>query len=101
MKAYFKVVFREFFYSSFRPAFCTYKTLGCTWEGMWHQKEAHGKVCLFPQKTGLDLLESVTALAGNTTEEINRLNGLLKMLSYEKVAICGRKKLRMVFYCVF
>jgi len=71
-----------------RPSFCSYKNLGCLWDGMYHQIESHEKECLFPQKTGTDLLESVTTLASEASEEVERLTGMLKMFSYEKIAIC-------------
>ena len=56
---------------------------------MWHQVESHEKNCLHPQKNGLELLEGITGLASDAKDEIDRLKGLLKMLSYEKIAYCG------------
>lgn len=63
---------------------------------MWHQIESHEKECLFPQKTGTDLLESVTTLASEASEEVERLTGMLKMFSYEKIAICGRVSFSLI-----
>lgn len=57
---------------------------------MRHQVEAHEKACLFPQKAGTELLEGITGLASEAKDEIDRLNGLLKMLSYERIAYCGK-----------
>lgn len=52
--------------------------------------EAHQKECLFPQKSGEDLLESVSAIAGEAKDELRRYQELFQMLSYEKIAICGK-----------
>ena len=74
---------------NFRPAFCVYKDLGCTWDGMWHQKEAHENGCNYPMKSGKDLLDSVATAVAETKEKNNYLSGIVKMFSYEKIAICG------------
>ena len=55
--------------------------------------EAHQKECLFPQKSGEDLLESVSAIAGEAKDELRRYQELFQMLSYEKIVICGKKNL--------
>ena len=47
---------------------------------MYHQREAHEKVCIFPSKTGMDLLEGVTELASDAAEEINRMKGIFSTL---------------------
>lgn len=71
-----------------RPALCKYKNIGCSWNGVWHQLESHEKDCVFPQKTGGELLESISSIAYEAKEELRRYQDLFHMLSYEKIAIC-------------
>lgn len=76
--------------SIFRPVWCKYKNLGCTWNGVHHQFESHQSECLFPQKFGGDLLEGISRIASEANEELRRYQDLFQMLSYEKIAICGK-----------
>jgi hypothetical protein len=39
-----------------RPAKCAYKRIGCSWEGPYHELEAHGEQCLHQNKPGKDIL---------------------------------------------
>jgi len=41
---------------------------------------------LHPQKTGAELLEGITVLASDAKDEVNKLKGLLNMLSCERIA---------------
>lgn len=52
--------------------------------------EEHQRGCLFPQKSGEDLLESVSAIANEAKDELKRYQELFQMLSYEKIAISGK-----------
>ena len=52
--------------------------------------EEHQRGCLFPQKSGEDLLESVSAIASEAKDELKRYQELFQMLSYEKIAISGK-----------
>lgn len=40
-------------------------------------------------KSGKDLLDSVATAVAETKEKNNYLSGIVKMFSYEKIAICG------------
>lgn len=60
---------------------------------MWHQLVAHEKECLFPQKSGSDILDNVSRLATEAKEELRRYQDLFYMLSYEKIATCGNLSL--------
>jgi len=53
---------------------------------VWHQLVAHEKECLFPQKSGSDILDNVSRLATEAKEELRRYQDLFYMLSYEKIA---------------
>lgn len=83
-----QIPFHEKSHCDQRPALCKYKSLGCSWNGVWHQLDTHEKECLFPQKTGADLLENVSNLSSEAKEELRRYQDLFQMLSYEKIAIC-------------
>lgn len=72
-----------------RPVPCNYKNLGCSWDGLFHQLESHTKECLYPQKTGAELLDEVSSIAAEAKEEVKKYDDLFRMLSYEKIAICG------------
>ena len=39
-----------------RPAKCAYKRIGCSWEGPYHELDAHGEQCLHQNKPGKDIL---------------------------------------------
>jgi len=71
-----------------RPSTCRYKSLGCKWDGMKHQVDDHETECLHPQKTGSELMEGISLLASDAKDEVDKLKGLLKMLSYERIQWC-------------
>ena len=64
---------------------------------MWHQLATHEKECLFPQKSGSDILDSVSRLATEAKEEFRRYQELFNMLSYEKIATCGNLSVIFIF----
>ena len=56
---------------------------------MFHLKASHELECVFPQKTGTELLEGVNELFMDVEDRHERLRATFRMLSYEKIAISG------------
>ena len=50
----------------------------------------HETGCQYPTRTGTELLEGISTLASQTQDEVDKLKGIIKMLSYERIQPCGK-----------
>jgi len=70
-----------------RPVSCKYARIGCTWHGPYRDLEAHKVTCEFPNKTGKDLMDSISRIQNEKCADLKQYQSMLDFLSYEKVMI--------------
>ena len=68
---------------------CKYSIIGCDWEGPVSNQENHEESCICPSKTGASLMDAINKKNEKQKEELSQQKVLIKMLSYEKISICG------------
>jgi hypothetical protein len=68
-----------------RPTKCVYKRIGCTWEGPYHELEAHSSQCSHQNKPGKDILPFLNAQDARRQEEQSAITHLISTLSFDKI----------------
>ncbi|XP_041453949.1 cysteine and histidine-rich protein 1-like [Lytechinus variegatus] len=64
---------------------CKYYQIGCSWQGPHHGLEGHEEGCVYPNKTGSEVLEAIQQKESGRDEDTKVLRNVVKLLSYEKI----------------
>ena len=76
-------------FSLLRPTTCKYARIGCPWRGPFHECSGHEADCSHPQKSGLEIMESLNKMDDLQQEQQNLHKDLFTLLSFEKVTFNG------------
>lgn len=74
----------------FRPTICEYALLGCNWNGPHHDLPSHLFVCVYPTKTGLELIDTVRAQKRQCDDEKKCLETVVDLLSLNQIGVSGK-----------
>ena len=82
-----------------RPSKCVYARIGCTWEGPYHELDAHCDICIHPNRPAKDILGFLREKDAELDEEKQSIMQLVNYLSLEKVYSTGNliRKIRAVY----
>lgn len=75
-----------------RPTKCIYNCIGCTWEGPYHELEAHSEQCAHPNKPSRDIMSYLKEKDADQEEEHHAFSQIISYLSLEKVCFNGMIK---------
>ena len=76
-------------YCLFRPSTCKYTRIGCPWRGPYHELKGHEDSCIHPQKTGMEIMESLYKIDNAQLERQKVYKDVFNLLSFEKVTFNG------------
>lgn len=68
-----------------RPTKCVYKRIGCTWEGPYHELDAHSSQCSNQNKPGRDILPFLDSQDAQRQEDQTSISHLITTLSFDKI----------------
>ncbi|CAF0946343.1 unnamed protein product [Rotaria sordida] len=70
-----------------RPIICDYSLLGCNWNGSYHNLPSHLILCEYPNKTGLELINTIRAQKTKYDEEKKSLETVVDLLSLNQIGV--------------
>jgi hypothetical protein len=79
-----------------RPTKCSFKRIGCTWEGPYHEIDIHSEQCAHPNKPAKEIMSYLKEKDAEVQEEQQTMMQLCNLLSFEKVCFNG-----ISFFCFF
>ncbi|KAH3855172.1 zinc finger TRAF-type-containing protein 1-like [Dreissena polymorpha] len=68
-----------------RPSKCKFMRIGCPWNGPFHELQGHEASCTHPQKSGLEIMESLNRIDDAQAAEHKLFKDIFSLLSFEKV----------------
>ena len=74
----------------FRPTNCDYSLLGCCWNGPYHNLSSHLIECEYPNKTGLQLIDTIRARKKLYDDEKKYLETVVDLLSLNQIGVSGK-----------
>lgn len=73
----------------YRISGCKYSRIGCPWRGPIHEKEAHESECAHPNRSGLEVMDSLQVIDQQIVEERQLFKYIFDLLDYEKITFNG------------
>lgn len=67
-----------------------YSRIGCPWNGPHHELAGHEESCTHPQKSGLEIMESLKQIDNAQDKQQMLFKDIFNLLSFEKVTFNGR-----------
>lgn len=72
-----------------RPTKCVYECIGCTWEGPYHELEAHAQQCSHPNRPAREVVNFLKQKDTEAEQDQHAMALLINYLSLEKVSFNG------------
>ena len=64
--------------------------MGCTWNGSYHHLPTHLDVCEYPNKTGLELIDTIRGHKKGIDDEKKCLETVVDLLSLNQIGVSGK-----------
>lgn len=72
-----------------RPVQCLYKSIGCSWEGPFHEQDSHCKQCIHPTKPTYETFVFFEQREKKHIEDKNMLSQIIELMGHEKIFYTG------------
>lgn len=76
--------------SFLRPTSCEYALLGCNWNGSYQNLTTHLNVCEYPNKTGLQLIQTIRTQKQISDDDKKCLETVVDLLSLNQIGVSGK-----------
>jgi hypothetical protein len=74
----------------FRPIICDYSLLGCNWNGSYQNLSSHLNLCEYPNKIGLQLINTIREQKKTSDEDKKCLETVVDLLSLNQIGVSGK-----------